>query len=154
MTEQDGLRRLIGVQTIWLHQLLLAAHPLHQEWHVSHPPLCGESGKNLLKCFRILPAVVRRQFHAQNQDLCASSVSTAYDLAQIGLHLRWLQSPESIIGTQLDDDDCRLHLLEQLVDPAESASGRFARDAGVNHPVAPFRQPVLQQSNPSPVYAG
>ncbi len=141
-----------GVQVVGLE--LFGFDAAQQEGQKQCMVLPREAGKDILELCSVGWAVVGRKLHAYQQYFGIGLLCTLDDLAQIVSGIRVGIAAQAIVGTQLQDHDGRIVLLQGFCDPAQSARCGFPADAGVHHAETGLcaQQFLLQQMRPTFFY--
>ena len=116
IVENEGLSCDIGVNVVCLKQLPAVRKTLQQKWHKRQLISSGQFEINVLELFGVCPAVIRRESHAYEQYFYFALATGLYDTFQVASgNVQW-EASQTIIGTQLHDDDDWFGSVQRFLD--------------------------------------
>ena len=139
------------MDAIGLEILRLLGEAFQDERRERHAIALRHVGERIFERFCVVRSVIRRQSHADHQHVRAGFLCALDDHAKVGLHLCDRQPAQAVVAAELEDDDRRLMLLEQLVDARAAAGAGLAGDARIDDAIIepfPF-QPCFEQRHPA-----
>ena len=106
---------------------------------------------HLMEIGRVARSIIGRHTHADEEYLRPRCTRRVDHLFQIGARLGNRQAAQSIVCTELEDDERRFVQLQGAGQSLHSTAGSFATHAGIDDRgyVPLFLQPFLQQRHPA-----
>ena len=119
---------------VGLHHAVYAVDVFEEEREQGRVVLFRQQHVGLVELPDVIGPVVGRKGDACEHDLCAAGLEGADDLVEIGACVFNAETAETVIATELYDDDCRLQG-DDAVDAFDAILGGVAADALVDDPV-------------------
>lgn len=121
----------IGVNPVGQVELRIRGHALEQKGHEDDLARAGQLLEQQLEPAAVVATVAGWDLHPQQQDSSSGIKASLDDLIQVGTRLLDGQTPQAIVGAQLDNQHVGL-LTQQPIDSGETACRRVTTDAGVD----------------------
>ena len=121
------------MQTIVLHELRIQRDAFEQKRQQRRLELRAQVPIHGTQPVAITRAVVDRDLDADQQHFRTGCLAQLDDVFEVSACYFQLQAAQCVVGTEFDDDQCRMMFGEQRRQARQTFVGRLTTDAGVDH---------------------